>query len=306
MRIREIFDTKVEEKIEPVVKVAERQDANKLAMEIGSYVVTPTIERYLDDFLEHFTDTFHLPTTEIGVWISGELGSGKSYLAKIAALLVENPVLAGVSAAERFASRVPVDAPRKGSIERSLSRLNQCNTQVLGLNINTAVDAKATPLPHILLSQYYQSKGYSSNFIYARVIEAELDKMGKLADLHEAAARHAGRDWADIQMNLTFYSRALYQAACEVAPNLFPTPDDVAQSLQDASQGEQYNVQFLVRAILSDLDAQSEAIAKPTRFVFVLDEMGHWIGDDRQRLAHLQALVEEAGDKGQGKIWVVS
>lgn len=82
MRIREIFDTQVEEKIDPVVKVAERQDETKLAAEIGSYVVTPTIEKHLDDFLEHYTDTFHLPTSEIGVWISGYFGSGKSYLAK--------------------------------------------------------------------------------------------------------------------------------------------------------------------------------------------------------------------------------
>lgn len=304
MRIREIFDTKIEEKIEPVVKVAERQDANKLAAEIGSYVVTPTIERYLDDFLEHYTDTFHLPTPEIGVWISGYFGSGKSYLAKIAALLVENSVLVGVSAAERFASRIPADAPRKSSIERSLFRLDQCDSQVLGFNINTATDDKSTPLPQVLLSQYYQSKGYSSNFIYARVIEAELDKMGKLADLHAAAARHAGRDWPDIQQNLTFYARALYQAASEVAPKLFPTPDDVAQALQNAGRGELYNVQFLVRTILDDLDARERSTGKPSRFVFVLDETGQWIGDDNQRLSQLQALVEEAGDKGQGKIWI--
>jgi hypothetical protein len=304
MRIREIFDTKVEEKIEPVVKVAERQDANKLAAEVGSYVVTPTIEGYLDDFLEHYTDTFHLPTSEIGVWISGYFGSGKSYLAKIAALLVENPELVGVTAAKRFASRIPADAPRKSSIERSLFRLDQCDSQVLGFNVNTAVDDKTTPLAHVLLSQYYQGKGYGANFIYARVIEAELDRMGKLADLHEAAARHAGRDWVDIQQNLTFYARALYQAACEVAPDLFPTPEDVAQALQAADRGELYNVQFLVRTILDDLEARQQSTGKPARFVFVLDETGQWIGDDNQRLSQLQALVEEAGDKGQGKIWV--
>jgi hypothetical protein len=37
----------------------------------------------------------------------------------------------------------------------------------------------------------------------------------------------------------------------------------------------------------------------------VLDESGQWIEDDAGRLAQLQALVEEAGDKGQGKIWVM-
>jgi len=44
MLIREIFDTKIEETIDPVIRVAERQDEHKLAAEIGSYVVTPTIE----------------------------------------------------------------------------------------------------------------------------------------------------------------------------------------------------------------------------------------------------------------------
>lgn len=304
MRIRDIFDTQVEEKIDPVVKVAERQDETKLASEIGSYVVTPTIEKYLDDFLEHYTDTYHLPTTETGVWISGYFGSGKSYLAKMSALLAENRSLLGVSAADRFLARVPAHAPHRTSIQRSLSRLSQCDTQLIGFNINTVADDKTTPLPQVLLSQYYQAKGYSSNFIYARVIEAELDKMGRLAALHAAAAHHAGRPWGDIRQNLTFYARALYQAACEVAPTLFATPADVAQALQRAEQGELYNVQFLVRTILDDLTTRQQTTGKLTRLVFVLDEMGQWINDDNDRLSQLQALIEETGDKGQGKIWL--
>ncbi len=56
MFIRDIFDTKIEETIEPVIRVAERQDENKLAAEIGSYVVTPTIEKYVDDFLVFLYD----------------------------------------------------------------------------------------------------------------------------------------------------------------------------------------------------------------------------------------------------------
>lgn len=48
-RIGELFATRIEEKIEPVIKVGETSDDKKLAAEIGSYVVTPMIERYLDD-----------------------------------------------------------------------------------------------------------------------------------------------------------------------------------------------------------------------------------------------------------------
>ena len=38
--------------------------------------------------------------------------------------------------------------------------------------------------------------------------------------------------------------------------------------------------------------------------MMVMDETGQWIGDDGDRLDLLQAFVEEAGSRGQGRIWV--
>ncbi|NPV28413.1 MAG: BREX system P-loop protein BrxC [Firmicutes bacterium] len=305
MLIKDIFQTRVEEKIDPVIKVSEVQNEDKLAYEIGSYVVTPAIERYIDDFLEHYTDTFYTATTEIGVWISGYFGSGKSYLAKILALLVENRTLVGHSAAQRFEARIPPGAPRRDSILRSLARLERCSSRVLAFNINTLADSKATPLPRLLLSQYYLSKGYSSNLVYARVIEAELDKRGQLSELHTAVERRVGKPWPEVQQNLNFYARHLYAAACEVAPDVFTCPEDVLQALKNAEKGELYNVQFFVRTILEDLAITEKATGKPCRLVLVLDESGQWIEDDAGRLAQLQAFVEEAAEKGQGRIWVL-
>lgn len=305
MLLRDIFETKIEEKIDPVIKVGERHNEKKLAAEIGAYVVTPTIEKFLDDFLENYTDTFRKETGEIGVWISGYFGSGKSHLAKIFSLLVENPELDGISADNRFESRIPIQSSSRSSIQRSLTQIGYCDTQALAFNINTLADSKKTPLPRLLLSQYYLSKGYGANLLYARVIEAELDKRGKLVDLHNAAERIAQKSWADIQNNPTFFSRALYQATCEVAPDVFHSSEEVAQSLKSAEQGELYNTQFLIQTILDDLLVREREVSKPCRFIFVLDESGQWIEDDAGRLSQLQALVEEAAIKGQGKIWAI-
>lgn len=304
MQIKDIFETKIEEKIEPVIKIGERQNEAKLAAEVGSYVVTPTIEGYVDDFLEHYTDTVRVPTTEIGVWISGYFGSGKSHLAKIVAMLLENRNLDGTAVAKRFESRIPAGASLRSSIVRSLSRLSQCDSQVIAFNLNSIADSKTTPLPRLLLSQFYQSKGYGSNFVYARVIESELDRRGKLAELHAAVSRLANKPWEDIHKNPNFYAKHLYQAACEVAPEVFSSPEEVSQSLKSAESGEIYNVQFLVRTILDDLEAREKEVGKPCRMVLVMDESGQWIEDDGGRLSQLQALVEEAAIKGQGKLWV--
>jgi hypothetical protein len=112
------------------------------------------IEQYLDDILEHFTDTFLAKTTEIGTWISGYFGSGKSQFAKIMALLVENLTLEGIPACKRFEARLPIDAPRRASLVRSLSRMDQCATHVLAFNLNTLADSRTRPLASLLLSQY--------------------------------------------------------------------------------------------------------------------------------------------------------
>ena len=305
MKIADFFETRVEEKIEPVIKVGERGDEHKLAGEIGSYVVTPMIEAFLDDMLEHYTDTFLNKTTEIGIWISGYFGSGKSHFAKILSLLAGNPVSEGVPASKRFESRVPHDAPAASLHSSQPVPVGNCETNVLAFNLNTLADSRNRPLPALLLSQYYLSCGYSANLIYARVIEAELDKQGKLSALHSAVEKRAKKPWADIQKNLSFYRTHLYNAACEVAPEVFSSPQDVDQSLKEAERGELHNVAFLVDTILFDLKERERKTKKQQRLLLVLDESGQWIEDDQGRLSQLQALVEEAAIKGQGKLWII-
>jgi hypothetical protein len=89
---------------------------------------------------QSYTDSFLSNTTEIGVWISGYFGSGKSHLAKILALLVQNRKLEAVTACDRFAARIPSDSSRRNSIIRSLQRMSQCDTQVLAFNLNSLQD----------------------------------------------------------------------------------------------------------------------------------------------------------------------
>ena len=305
MKIKDIFSTKIEEKIDPVVKVADLLDEKKVTGELGSYVVTPSIEKFFERFFEDFTNTFYVDTEEIGVWVSGYFGSGKSYLAKIMALLIQNREIDHISAIKRFDTRLDKNSPYSGSIQRHLSRIPDIHSDIYAYNINTLVGNNDNHLAQLLLSHYYQNKGYSSNIIYAHVIERELDKQGKITDLHHAIEEFSGKSWNDIRANPTFYRRSFYQAACKVAPNAFRSEDDVISALSEASVGQTINIQTLIEIVMEDLRTEEQRLGKRTRTVFVLDEIGQWIGDNLDRLYHLQALAEEAAIKGKGRIWLI-
>ena len=71
MLIRETFATTIQERIEPVVKVADRNPAVLLA-ELKNLVVTPQWEKYLHHILEAYSDAFDREDEQgIGIWISG-------------------------------------------------------------------------------------------------------------------------------------------------------------------------------------------------------------------------------------------
>ena len=305
MKTGDLFATRIADKIDPVIKVSETTDEHKLAGEIGSYVVTPFIEQHLDNFLDHYTATFLLQTTEIGVWLSGYFGSGKSHLAKMLALVTENRSLAGVSAADRFAKRLAPDSPRRTTIVRSLSRLTQCDTRVLAFNLNTLTDSRDRPLPQLLYSQFFQAKGYCANLMYAKVIEAEFGRQGKLQQLHDAVCARTKKTWDDIRRNPGFYQRPLAEAACELAPQMFPTVADVNRAIENERTGGLLSVKALVAEMVQDLEQRKREQHKPQRLIMVLDESGQWIENDANRLAQLQALIEEAASVGQGRIWLV-
>lgn len=306
MKIEEIFEIPISDKIEAVIKVAEKGDETKLAAEIGSYVVTPLIEKILDEFLDHYTDSFRKDTTEVGVWISGYFGSGKSHLAKIMGLLSENQIIKGVTACERFESRITTGSNYRDSIIRSLKLMNQCDTEVLAFNLNTIQDAKKHDLAHLLLSQFYWSRGYCTNLTYARVIEAEVDRSGKLDDLHQLVETLSGKKWDDIRKNPTFFLKYFYEAACTLLPENFPNADSLKESLQRAEREELVNVAFLVQECLAYLKRKElQHPGQPQRLLWVLDETGQWIEANKGRLSAVQAFIEELAIKGQGKIMAI-
>ena len=82
MKIQQMFKDDIDRKINGVVKVD--QDTNDvLVQELNEYVITKELKKHFISFFNNYGDAFNDKTADIGVWISGFFGSGKSHFLKI-------------------------------------------------------------------------------------------------------------------------------------------------------------------------------------------------------------------------------
>ena len=100
-KIHEILALDLQEDIKNVIDLEDRSEL-EIQEEIESYIVTEGIGRHLYNFTNQFTSNIK----ETGVWISGFYGSGKSYFGKMLGYIIENPMIVGTAARERFIPRL--------------------------------------------------------------------------------------------------------------------------------------------------------------------------------------------------------
>src|SRR5690625_1529596 len=105
MQIKKMFKRPIDREIKGVVKVGQDLDDN-IHQELEEYVVTDELHKHLGEFFAAYRKGIETQTDEIGVWISGFFGSGKSHFLKILSYLVENRKVSGKYAVEYFEDKL--------------------------------------------------------------------------------------------------------------------------------------------------------------------------------------------------------
>lgn len=293
MKIEDIFRRDIFRRIEEVVKV-DMTDPAVVASELDEYVATEHILEEMKKVIDEYQESINSPSETCTVWVSGFFGSGKSSWAKVVGFLLENDVIDGAPAVDRFFSRT--HAP---TLKATLATIHsQASTLTVLLNLATGSDVVGRQEDSVLLPVYralLKKLGYASNIMLAELeITLEADRLlsvfiDKFAELH-------GQPWEDRRFTALARNEAS-RVLHELDPSTYSSPDSYARAAVHPDVSADW---FASRAI--ELLERRGNGAK--RLCFVVDEAGQYVARSIQRMLDLQGLAESF-QKQLGKLWLI-
>ena len=312
--IREVIQRDLGRPVEGVVKVFDRA---ALADELREYVVTDKIEDELKRIFDTFTQVSETlrrgggTRDVVGMWISGFFGSGKSHFAKVLGHLLQNDPLAdgsGDSCHDAFVGHLS-DTPRGKDVRLRLGEV-KLGTQVrtIAFEIKSRQSlSNPNSVGEILLSEFYRHIGLAEHFVVAR-IEQRLRRRGLLDGLANAYETEFGVAWRSPEGrdDLLTVRRRLAAVLPQVDPAEYGDRQAAKHALDDMFGHEKITAEGIADELVAWVEAQPTTGGRVGHLVFVIDEMGAFIGDSTERIGELNSLAEMIGNKGKGRVWLIA
>ena len=297
MRIKELFaaNRDIYRSIEKVISYGADQEA-KLKSEISEYIVTDAIEDELHDILEKMDRAMSSGEAhEVGVWVSGFYGSGKSSFTKYLGLALDkNITIDGTPFLTHLADRC-----QRATTKALLSKVASAypaTVVFLSLDSESLAGAEMKNVSTTLFYKALERAGFSKNRLVAQ-LEIKLDRDDKLDDYKAFMEEQAGGvPYETIQSDELTLNALAPKAAHHFYPTLFTNESlfstDVSESIRFSDDEANEMVDILRKRFGNEY------------LVFVIDEVGQYVGSQSDLILNLQGLATNLKSIGEGKIWI--
>ena len=294
MRIQSMFKDDINRKINGVVKV-DQDESSVLVQELNEYVITRELKKHFITFFNNYIESFNETTADIGVWISGFFGSGKSHFLKMLSYLLENKEVQGVKTVERFRAKFADDPATFMLIDRATK--GRTDTILFNIDIEGSINKDKTAVLRVFAKMFYNYLGFYGENLKVAKLEQFIAKKGKTEEFRRVFEEKNGASWLESRDAYAFFE------------------DDIVATLQDVlGMSEQaasnwFNgtetVETSIAQLVSEIKEYVDTQPRDFRLLFMIDEVGQYVGGDTDLLINLQSLVEKIGSECGGKVWVV-
>lgn len=299
MFIKNMFTKPVDRDIKGVIKVGQGDDEN-IKQELEEYVVTRELQKHFADFFASYKKGIVGHTDKMGVWISGFFGSGKSHFLKILSYLLENRIVDGKTALEYFIEDGKI---KDEMVLADMKLAANVSSDIILFNIDSKsgmADSQNNKeaILSVFLKVFNQHLGFYGANPFIADLERHLSDEGKYEDFKTAFAEIRGKEWEESRHQFRF----IQDYVCQALVKINYMSMEAAKNWCESALGT-YNIDV---ATFADMVKQYiDKKGNNHHVVFLVDEIGQYIGDDSKLMLNLQTVTEDLGSACAGKAWVV-
>ena len=293
MQLQNIYKADINRNINGVIKVAQDDEAS-IKQELSEYVITRELRSHFATFFENYENSIYEPTDKIGVWISGFFGSGKSHFLKMLSYLLSNPVVAGKRAVDYFSDKF--DDPMMFAQIESCAKV-PTKTILFNIDNKAPINKDKTVIVRTFAKVFYEHLGYYGDDLKVAKFEQFLAKSGKSDAFKNSFEQINGDSWEDARTAFGLIEDDIVEALT----GGIGMSETAARNWFNGTEDAEISIESLVRDIKDYIDSQG----KDFRLMFMVDEIGQYIGSDSNLMLNLQTIVEEIGTRCAGRVWVM-
>ena len=298
MRIQEMFKKSITRDIQGVV-IAGQGEKTNIATELEEYVVTPELQRHFADFFTAYAKGINGNTTKMGVWISGFFGSGKSHLLKILSYILDNEVIGDKHAIDFFIDDKKISDPMVLA-DMKLAANTPSDVIIFNIDAKSESDGKSNKdaIVNVFLKVFNNSLGFCGAIPYIADLERKLTEDGKYEEFKASYQKVTAHDWYEERHEFLSKQDRVVNALVDMGY----MSEKAAWNWCDAAIGD---YQISIEDFAKRVKAYIDSMGNNHHVVFLVDEIGQYIGDDSKLMLNLQTVTEELGRECMGKAWVI-
>ncbi|MEG0855804.1 MAG: BREX system P-loop protein BrxC [Terrisporobacter sp.] len=292
MELKQMFKRDITRDIKGVIVIGEDQ---KIKEELDEYVVTKEIAKHLGKFYQNYTKGIDGKTERMAVWISGFFGSGKSHFLKMLSYILSDEVVDGKKPVEYFKNKI-----EDPMLYADMERCSRVNTETILFNIDSKNPDKdkTNAILYTFLKVFNEHRGFSGEKPGLAEFEKSLCEEGIYEEFKCAFQKITGRDWLERRNAYKFDVKKIVQALVEVSDNI---TKESALGLINNINDYQVSIEDFATEVKKYIDKKDENY----HLVFLVDEVGQFIGDNSDLMINLQTITEDLRKKCDGRVWVV-
>ena len=295
-KLKDMFYKEIDRDIKGVIKVGQADDEN-IKQELDEYVVTGELNKHIDRFFEAYKIGILGNTDKNGVWISGFFGSGKSHFLKILSYLLENREIEGKKAINYFD-----DKDLDSFILANMKQAGDITTDVILFNIDSKSDSDSksnkNAIVKVFNKVFNEMQGFCGSKPWIADLEIQMVKDGVYDDFKNEFKNLSGNTWEDTRADFYYEEDNIVEALSKTTK----MSQEAARNWYNKSE-ENYSLS--IDDFAKKVKEYSESKGKNHHVVFLVDEIGQYIGDNTGLMLNLQTVVEDLGTKCGGKCWVI-